>query len=337
MIYLHDGHIRALGIDWRRLTHIVEAVVRAREAGECVNPSKTYLRYGDARNRIIAMPAYVGGAFGLAGIKWVAGFPGNPGLGLPRAHSAIVLNDAQTGRPTAMISGGLLNGLRAAAVSGLMLRAYMKARRPSAVRLGIVGWGPVGRLHLQMCADLLGERLARATLCDLRPIDPETVPHGLRGITEIAGGWRELYRGADVVATCTVSAKRYIDERPPAGALLLNVSLRDYVPDSVFKTTAAVVDDWAEVCRENTDIERLHLERGMKASEAMTLADVVCRGGLEEMPADVPVFFNPMGLGVFDIAIAGYYAEQAMERGIGIVLEEDGGDHDRLPPPAGNS
>jgi len=322
MIYLHDGHIRSLGIDWRRLIGIVEAVVRDRDRGACAGPVKTYLRYGDMRNRIIAMPAYVGGSFDLAGVKWVAGFPGNVDRGLPRAHCAIVLNEAQTGRPFAFIHGGLLNGLRAAAVSGAMLHAYLASREPQEISLGIIGWGPIGRLHLDMCAALLGDRLKRIALNDLRPIDPATVPAGLQSLVEVAGDWRDAYRGCDVVATCTVSERRYIDEAPSAGALLLNVSLRDYEPESVFGTAVPIVDDWTEVCRENTDIERLSLERGLNESDALTLADVVCGDGLKTIPSDMAVFFNPMGLGAFDIAIAGDYARLASERGIGIALED---------------
>ncbi|MDG0792949.1 2,3-diaminopropionate biosynthesis protein SbnB [Cohnella ginsengisoli] len=322
MIYLHDGHIRALGIDWRRLTGVVEAVVRERDLGACVSPVKTYLRFGDMRNRIIAMPAYVGGPFGLAGMKWVAGFPGNILRGLPRASNAIVLNDAHTGIPFAFIRSGLLNGLRAAAVSGLMLKAYMEARQPEEVRLGIVGWGPIGRLHLDMCADLLGDRLKRAALFDLRPIDPETIPASLRGIVSVADDWREVYGASNVFATCTVAAERYVDETPPPGALLLNVSLRDYEPGSVFGKAMPVVDDWSEVCRENTDIERLHAAFGLGEADARTLADVVTRDALLAIPAGMPIYFNPMGLGVFDIAIAGDYARRAAERGIGIPLDE---------------
>lgn len=325
MRYLNDGHIAALGVDWERLIDIVEDVVRTRAAGDSASPIKTYLRYGDPRNRIIAMPAYVGGGFKLAGMKWVASFPGNTGRGLPRAHSAIVLNDAETGKPAALINGGLLNSLRAAAVSGAMLRAWLAAREPrERLRLGLIGWGPVGKQHLDMCARLLGDRLGQVLLYDLRPIEPATVPERLRGIAAIADDWRAAYRGCDIVATCTVSERRYIDEPPPDDALLLNVSLRDYEPGSVCGRALPVVDDWAEVCRENTDIERLHLERGLTEADVVTLADIVCRDALAGAPANRPVFFNPMGLGGFDIALAGYYAAEAERRGVGLLLEAEG-------------
>ncbi|WP_308637388.1 2,3-diaminopropionate biosynthesis protein SbnB [Paenibacillus silvisoli] len=321
MIYLHDGHIREMGTDWGQLADLVEQVVRTREAGDTVSPLKTYLRFHDLQNRIIAMPAFVGGSFGLAGLKWIASYPDNGRHGLPRAHNTIILNDTATGRPDALLRSELLNGLRTAAVSGLMMRAFMAARQPEELRLGIIGWGPIGRRHLEMCAELFGDRLKQVMLYDLKGIDPETVPQSLRDRTELVSDWRALYRGSNVIATCTVAAERYIDEEPSAGALLLNVSLRDYVPASVANVKAVIVDDWREVCRENTDIEKLHEQFGLCESDARTIADVVCREALADFAASEPVFFNPMGLGAFDIAIAGYYWLRALRMGIGLELE----------------
>lgn len=320
MIYLHDGHIRGIGIDWRKLTDIVEEIVRVKDAGDCVHPLKPYLRFREPKNRIIAMPAFVGGSVPMAGIKWIASFPDNHRLGLPRAHNTIILNDPVTGEPVAFLHSGLLNGLRTAAVSGLMLRAYTAARHPAKLRVGIIGWGPIGRLHLDMCAALLGDKLERVTLYDLKGIDRETVPEAVRSITDIADDWRQVYRNSEVCATCTVSAQRYIDETPPEGGLLLNISLRDYKPESVTRKKGIVVDDWREVCRENTDVEQLHLHHGLQESDVLTFADVVCREGLASLASEVPVFFNPMGLAVFDIGIAGYYLREALRLGRGIKL-----------------
>jgi ornithine cyclodeaminase len=321
MIYLNDDHIRVIGIDWRKLTRVIQDVVRIKDEGDCVHPLKPYLRFREPANRIIAMPAFVGGSFNMSGIKWIASFPHNSRLGLPRAHNTIILNNPDTGEPIAFFHSGLLNGLRTAAVSGLMLSAYIAVRRPAKLRLGIIGWGPIGRLHLDMCADLFCDKLERVTLYDLKGIDPGTVPTAVIAITDIADDWRSVYRDSNVFITCTVSSERYIDEAPLAGALLLNVSLRDYTPESVAKVKAIVVDDWLEVCRENTDVEQLHFRYGLLESSTCTLSDVVCRNGLAEYTTDEPVYFNPMGLAVFDIGVAGYYLQEALRLGKGVMLE----------------
>ncbi|MFD0674601.1 2,3-diaminopropionate biosynthesis protein SbnB [Cohnella sp. GCM10027633] len=322
MIYLHNDHVRQIGIDWPRLVRLTESIVKLRDAGECASPLKTYLRYQDPSNRIIAMPAYVGGEVGMAGIKWIASFPGNPSQGLPRAHNSITLNDSATGEPVAFIRSGLLSGIRTAAVSGLMMKKHVAARRSPELRLAIIGWGPIGRLHLEMFADAFGETLSRVLLYDVRGIDPATVPERLRLIATVASDWRQAYREANVVATCTVSAARYIDEAPVPGALLLNVSLRDYKPASLASANPlVVVDDWREVCRENTDIEQMHLLRGLREEDTRSLQDVVCRNALAEGETERPIFFNPMGLAVFDISVASHYWREAMRLGVGLRLE----------------
>lgn len=322
MLYLNDEHIRNIGWDWFRLTDIIRQVVALQDQGETVHPLKPYLRFGDPSNRIIAMPAYVGGGLQLAGIKWIASFPKNRIAGLPRAHNTIILNDTNTGKPRGFLKSSLLNGTRTAAVSGVMLRSYLEAREPGSVSIGIVGWGPVGRLHLEMCAALLGSRLKQVYLYDLEPIQLDSVPEDLRSRTVIESNWRQVYRQSDVFLTCTVSDHRYIDERPREGMLLLHVSLRDYQPESIRHLQALVVDDWQEVCRENTDLEQLHLRYGLQQQDTKDLADVVLRQGLNDYTASEPILFSPMGLGIFDLGVAGYYLEQAEQLGLGTVLED---------------
>lgn len=321
MLYLQDDHIREIGIDWKKLTDIIRDVVAIEDRGDCAHLLKPYLRFRDPGNRIIAMPAYVGGHVDMSGIKWIASFPNNSQKGLPRAHNTLILNNTSTGEPTAFIHSGLLNGLRTAAVSGVMLNAYVAAREPDDLRVLLIGWGPIGRLHLDMCMALFGEWVKRVSIYDLKGVDPSTIPETIRDQVSIVNDWRSSYAEANVVMTCTVAAHRYIDEAPPKGALLLNVSLRDYKPASVAHVNTIIVDDWREICREGTDIEQLSLLYGLQESDVRTLADVVLRNCLAGAPAEEPIFFNPMGLGIFDIAIAGYYWKEAVRLNKGDTLE----------------
>jgi N-[(2S)-2-amino-2-carboxyethyl]-L-glutamate dehydrogenase len=322
MLYLNDRDIRAVGLDWPALLDALEAAVHIADTGDYAQPIKPYLRYGDPRNRIIAMPAYVGGTVQAAGIKWIASFPDNINHGLPRAYSVMVLNDAQTGEPSAILNSPLTSIVRTAAVSGLMMRAFLEERPLEQFELGIVGWGPVGRLHYEMALALYGDRIRQVRIYDLREVNltESDIPAPYLEKTKVAASWEEVYRGSDIFMTCTVSDHRYIQLPPAEGQLLLNVSLRDYQPEALAAVKAIIVDDWQEVCRENTDIERLHLEQGLTRSGTRTLADVICRRGLAEFARAEPILFCPMGMGVFDIATAVYFARRARGLGIGTEL-----------------
>jgi ornithine cyclodeaminase len=270
------------------------------------------------------MPAFLGGPFNVAGLKWIASFPDNIRRGVPRAHSVLVLNDADTGAPVAIINTALLSVIRTASVTGLMLKKFDEIRRRSDVTVGITGYGPIGQSHLRMAAALLGERLARVRIHDVRPVTPEL---GFMDPAKVSvvDTWQEAYDDADVFITCTVSPAAYIDRRPKAGSLQLNVSLRDYKPE-VFDWVkdALIVDDWDEVCREKTDIEVFHQEKGLQREGTISLVEAVCHGKLEGLPAGQPIMFNPMGMGVFDVATAAYYVQLAGagDSGVGTKLDE---------------
>lgn len=327
MLYLGDEHIRAIGLNWEALVDSMEAAVRIMDSGDYAQPIKPYLRYRHPANRIIAMPAYVGGSVQTAGIKWIASFPGNIDAGLPRAHSVTLLNDTNTGIPYAMLNTTLPSAARTAAVSGLLIRHYLHAQgKERKMTLGIIGFGPIGKLHYEMCCRLFGERLANVYLYDIRGCDPESSDLGsvdatLRSRTHIAGSWRQLYKECDLVITCTVTKERYIDIPPSAGSLLLDVSLRDFRSEAISGIKSIIVDDWDEVCRENTDIELLHLQCGLTKNQTMSLADVVCRSTLAALPSDEPVLFCPMGMAVFDMALAEHFVSRAKTLQIGLELK----------------
>lgn len=79
MLYLNDQDIQAIGLEWADLVESAEATVRILDSGDYAQPVKPYLRYNHPQNRIIAMPAYVGGDVNAAGIKWISSFPDNIG------------------------------------------------------------------------------------------------------------------------------------------------------------------------------------------------------------------------------------------------------------------
>lgn len=322
MLYLNEKSLQKVGIDWESLVDVIESATRSLGDDDFAQPIKPYLRYRDLTNRIIAMPAFIGGEFNMAGIKWIASFPGNIQKGIPRAHSVVILNRAETGQPEAIIDTALLSILRTAAVSGLMIRYFDKIRPLSSIKLGIIGWGPIGQYHLRMCQALLGDRISSISLYDLRPIDPRTVDFVPQEKVNIVSRWEDAYLDSDIFITATVSSASYIDKPPKKGSLQLNVSLRDYKTSTYeFMKDSIIVDNWEEICREKTDIEMMHLENGLQKEQTRDIIDMVKNNIMENYPPDAPIMFNPMGMAVFDIAIGTWFVREARKKNIGQELE----------------
>lgn len=320
-LYLSTKDLLAVDIDWRACIATIEEAVHIMASGAYVQPLKPYLRFNDLRNRIIAMPAYLGGKINIAGIKWIASFPKNIEKGVPRAHSIVVLNHAEEGCPVAIIGSTLLSGIRTAAVSGLMISHCLRVRDKRGLKVGIVGYGPIGKLHVSMLHTVFGGRISEILVYDIRPVDPSELSERSNGIGRIVDTWQEAYINTDIFITATVSDHRYVNLPPKRGALLLNVSLRDFLPEAFSCLKAIVVDDWDEVCRENTDIEFMHRKHQLNKAQTKSIIDVVCQGAIKALSADEPVMFNPMGLAIFDLAIGQHFYAKALAKSMGQRLE----------------
>jgi ornithine cyclodeaminase/alanine dehydrogenase-like protein (mu-crystallin family) len=117
-----------------------EAIERVRAgferyaAGEWSMPAKVYLDsppHGDFR----AMPAR---GDGLAIVKWVTSFPGNPARGLPTVTGLIVVSNAADGEPRALVDGRAVTALRTGAVAPVATAAIAPA---GARTVGVIGCG----------------------------------------------------------------------------------------------------------------------------------------------------------------------------------------------------
>ncbi|GAN82004.1 ornithine cyclodeaminase [Acidocella aminolytica 101 = DSM 11237] len=158
-----------------------------------------------ADRRLMAMPAYLGGRFHTAGMKWYGSNIANREKGLPRSILTFNLNDAETGAPLAFMSANLLSAYRTGAVPGVGARHL--ARKDSRV-VGILGPGVMAKTTLA----------AFIAACPL--IDTVKVKgRGRKSIESFTAWVRETYpqittlqivetieevvRGSDLVTFCT--------------------------------------------------------------------------------------------------------------------------------------
>jgi alanine dehydrogenase len=75
---------------------------------------------------------------GLAILKWISSFPGNPERGLPTVMGLLVISDAETSQPLALLDAGAVTALRTGAVAPVAADALAK---DGAKSVGIIGCG----------------------------------------------------------------------------------------------------------------------------------------------------------------------------------------------------
>lgn len=323
--YLSRNDISLMVPSWDVMIGIVEETVKTLAVRDFTQPLKPYVRYRNQTNRVVAMPAFVGGPFDTLGIKWIASFPGNRENNLPRASSVTILNNSQTGLPVAILSSNELSGLRAAAVSGYLIKTMKDFLPMTPLTVGIIGFGLAGQLHAKMISSLLKGQIKELRAYDLsRPELIDDIPD-----IKFTTSWEEACLDTDISICCTTSPIRYIDKLPKAGSLHLNVSLRDYCSEIVMKSSVIIVDNWEEICREDTDIQRCATQFGLAKSQVISLPELISTNtrALIDKRKINPfeggfISFHPMGLAVFDVAISQFFYKKAASENRGTLLPQ---------------
>ncbi|WP_298087852.1 tyramine oxidase subunit B [uncultured Corynebacterium sp.] len=106
------------------------------------NPEHEGMPANGPDRRFMAMPAYLGGRFRAAGVKWYGSNAENRKHDLPRSIHVFVLNDAITGAPMAIMSANLLSAYRTGAVPGVGVKHLAVE---NAETVGIIGPGVMSR------------------------------------------------------------------------------------------------------------------------------------------------------------------------------------------------
>ncbi|BCJ40855.1 hypothetical protein GCM10010168_48460 [Actinoplanes ianthinogenes] len=309
------------------LVDLVEDVYLRHDAGRTVNPDSYFLRFPDRPDsRIIALPAagdLPGGE--LAGIKWIASFPGNVSAGLPRASAVLILNDLATGYPIACLEAAGISAARTAASAAVAARAVARHLPPSG-QVGIVGAGVIARtilrfLHLTgyPCGDVVVHDLDTASAARLVEFADEL---GLRA----RHGDLAAVLDCQTVVTATTALEPYIDRPLRPGQLALNVSLRDFTPEVVLGATN-VLDDVEHCMKANTSPHLAEQRTGNRDFVTGTIAEFV--RGVHRPDPDRGVLVSPFGLGVLDLAVGRYVLDQAQRQNATVAVPEFFGETSR--------
>jgi alanine dehydrogenase len=189
-LYLSRSDVAGLLPPLDEQLDLVEGTYEAIAAGRVELPPKPGI-HPRKDSFIHAMPAYLRDP-DVAALKWVAGYPANKERGLPYITGLIVVNEADTGLPAAIMDGAEITAARTAAASGVCIRRWAPAGWNE---VAILGCGEQGRFHARVVNALNGDARIRAY-----DPHPERIAQ-LEGRVAAAATPEEAVDGADVVVT----------------------------------------------------------------------------------------------------------------------------------------
>jgi ornithine cyclodeaminase/alanine dehydrogenase len=255
---------------------------------------------------IHAMPAYLLDE-DVAALKWVAGYPENPARGLPYISGVIVVNDADTGQPVAVLDGAEITAARTAAASGVCIRHFA----PEGWRaVGLLGCGEQGRYHARVVKAL--EPDARVRAWD--PVAERAAT--LEGRVEVASDPRGALAGADIVIT---AGPIFDQPRPEVTRewlgdrhLLLPLDFDTNVQKGLIEEADLFAVD---------DIAQFEYYRSAGHFQdwpvpSVSLGEALSTAGRYDRVACVN-----LGIGALDAAFAAVVVRRASERGVGLRVE----------------
>jgi alanine dehydrogenase len=277
----------------------LEAIDRVRRgfveyaSGEWEMPSKVYLDappHGDFR----AMPAL---GSGLAILKWVTSFPGNPGSGLPVVMGVICVSSAVSGEPLALIDVRSVTALRTGAVAAV---AAQELAREDAATVGIVGCG----LHGTWAARCLAAAEYGPGIC----FDPDPEAAGaLAGELGWEAGTLDDALACDVVTCVTPGTEPVVT----AGALRPGVHLNMLGADGPGKAEAEIAavercelfcDQWDQASHGGELTGAVEAGR-VARDDVRELGAVVTGGAPGRSGAEATTLFDSTGLAIQDLAL----------------------------------
>jgi alanine dehydrogenase len=280
-----------------------DAIERVREGfvsfarGEWVMPSKVYLPSppnGDFR----AMPVR---GEGLAVLKWVTSFPGNPRRGLPTVTGVVMVSDADSGEPVAMLDARAVTALRTGAAAVV---ASQELAREDARTVGVIGCG----LHGDWVARSLAEAEYGPGVCF--DVDPDAAGRVAADLGWEVGDLDEAL-AADVVCTITPGHEPIVTEerlRPGQHLNLLGADAAGKAEATlgviarVLRDGLLFCDEWDQA-RHGGELTNAVAE-GIVTAQDVTELGRVCAGMAPGRRSDADItLFDSTGLAIQDLAI----------------------------------
>jgi alanine dehydrogenase len=289
---------------------------------------RTSLNLKEPGEAALVMPAYLEESRAL-GAKMVTVLPCNPRAHLPAVQAMVLLFDAATGSPLAVLEGTHLTRFRTGAATGAATQVLSRADSRS---LAVFGAG--GQSFFQVKGVLAARKIERIKVFDLLPEKMDELITRLRGDASCRG--IELLRsgtpaqaleGADIVVTATTSSRPVFDGRLLKEGMHIN-AIGAFKPEmqEVDEETirrARIFVDSVEACLEEAGDLIIPLRRGLIQETDILgeLGEVVAGKKPGRRVAQEITYFKSVGNAVQDVSVGQAIYQRAQGKNLGQKVE----------------
>lgn len=290
--------------------------------GEAQNPLRSVNWLPEKRGILLAMPALTEEAMA---IKVITVMPGNHGTPYDSHMGAVILFDAQYGRPLALMDATEITAIRTAAVSGVATRTLA---REDAGDLAILGTGVQARSHLQSMLEArplrrvrVWSRSAAHRVDYVRWADAE-----LEVEVEAVDSAQAAVSGADLICTATATTEpvlqgAWLSPGAHINAVGSSTPTTRELDSAAMAMVSHFVDRRESTLDESGDyliaLQEGAIDEGHIRAELgeVLLGQARGRSNDEEI-----TLFNSLGLAVEDLASAQVIWREAQRQGLGTAV-----------------
>lgn len=306
------------------MSQAIEAVKSAfaqLSAGKADVPLRTSLNVPQHQGVTLFMPAYLSADDAMA-VKVVSVFNDNPDKGLPLIHALVVVVDAETGAPEAVMDGTYLTALRTGAASGVATEVLA---RQDAYVTAIFGAGAQGRTQLEsVCAV---RPVEEAWIYDIDREQAEMVADEMSEFlslsVRVAETPAQAVRQADVLCTATTSLNPVFRDADLLPGTHINAigaytpQMQEIPPETILR--AKVVIDHREAALAEAGDLLIPMEQGLMTAEHIhaELGEIVVGARPGRETSEEITLFKSVGVAVQDVAAAQAILEASRRIGLG--------------------
>jgi len=321
---LFERDIRDM-VDMGAAVGIVEAALKAYSQGKALQPDVTNLDFRDSEGEVHVKSAYLTGSDHFA-VKVASGFYRNPELGLPVGSGLVLVFDAGTGMPKALLfDNGYITELRTGA-AGAVACKYLSAKNIETV--GMIGAGSQARYQFwglmqvrsperlrvwsrsRERAKAYGEEMSKLYGVDAKVCEkPDETAEGVEAIVTVTPSRKPLVHADSVGSGTHVTA---VGSDGPG---------KQELDTSVLLKADKVVVDSLKQCSQLGELQHVISAGLMKTDDVYAeLGEIVMGMKKGREDEDEITVCDLTGLGVQDAAVADFVTRRAMERGVGEYL-----------------